>query len=62
MGQKLGFLSYLQVWVISFSGNSLEHFLTTSKGKTHKRNFEGPKLGPKLEFLPFYQGCIISFP
>ena len=24
--------------------------------------FLGPKLGPKLGFLPFSQGCIISFP
>ena len=37
----------------------MEHCLTTSRGKTHEKNFRGPKLGPKLGFLPFSQGCII---
>ena len=30
--------------------------------KTNEKNFGGPKLGPKLVFLPFSQGCIISCP
>ena len=42
--------------------DSLEHRVTTSKGKTHGKYFRDPKLGPKLVFLPFYQGCIINFP
>ena len=42
--------------------DSLEHSLTTSRGKTHGKNSRGPKLSPKLGFLSFSQGCIISFP
>ena len=38
------------------------HCLAVSKSKTHGKNFGGCKLGSKLWFLPFYQGCIISFP
>ena len=30
--------------------------------KTHGKKIEGPKLGAKLGFLPFSQGCIIRFP
>ena len=29
--------------------------LTTSRGKTHKKHFGDPKLGPELVFLPFSQ-------
>ena len=42
--------------------DSLEHCLTISRGKTHEKNFRGPKLVPKLGFLLFSQGCIITFP
>ena len=46
-------LTFFQVWFINSPGNciryNLEHCLTSSRGKTHERSFEGPKLG---------QGCI----
>ena len=42
--------------------DSLEHCLTISRGKTNEKNFRGPKLVPKLGFLSFSQGCIITFP
>ena len=36
--------------------------LTSSRGKTHEKNFGGPNLGLKLGFLQFSQVCVISFP
>ena len=43
---KLNFLPFSQVWFISFPGNSindsLEHCITTSRGKTHEKSFEAP--------------------
>ena len=33
-----------------------------SRGKTHEKDFWGPKLGPKLGFSSFSQVFIISFP
>ena len=45
-GPELLFLSFSQVWFINFPGNyidnSLEHCLTTSRGKTHEKFF-GPR-------------------
>ena len=41
--------------------DSVKHCLTTSRDKTHGKSFGGPKLGPKLGFLLFSQGCIITF-
>ena len=59
---KLSFFCHflkLGVLVIFSIGqnDSLEHFLITSRGKTHKKNWEpkfgpnGPKMGPILDFL-----------
>ena len=42
--------------------DSLEHCLTTSRGKTHEKKYWGPKSGPKLGFLPCSKGYIINFP
>ena len=44
--------------------DSLERCLTTGRGITREKKLweGGDKLGPKLRFLPFSQGCIISFP
>ena len=42
--------------------DGLELFLTTSRIETYEKKFGGPKLDPKLGFLPFSQSCIISFP
>ena len=39
----------------------MEHFLTTNGSKAHEKNFEGPKLGSKLEYLPFLRGSISVF-
>ena len=36
--------------------DSQEHFLTTSRGKTHEKILGRPKLGPKLGFFSFSQG------
>ena len=44
----------------SYRGGGLSRF-DCSKGKTHRKNFGGPKLCPRLGFLPFSQGYI-SFP
>ena len=41
--------------------DSLEDCPTSSRGKTHKKKFGGPKLYPKFGFLLFSQGCIFSF-
>ena len=38
---------------------SLEHCLTTNRGKTHGKKLEDLKLSPKLGFLLFSQGYII---
>ena len=40
--------------------HSLEHCLTTSRGKIHGKISGGPKLGPKL-FLPFSQVASLYF-
>ena len=44
----------------------MEQCLTSKTGKTHEKNSEvrggGAELGPKLDFSPFSQVCIISFP
>ena len=65
-GPKLGFSLFSQVWFISFPDialdDSLEHCLTTSRGKTHEKTFGVPKLDPKPGLLPFSLGYIISFP
>ena len=66
-GPKLGFLSFFLKFgpLVSLEitlDDSLEHCLTISRGKTHEKNFRGPKLVPKLGFLLFSQGCIITFP
>ena len=49
--------------------DSLQQFITSSRGKTHEKKFWGPNLGhnmpksgPKLVFLPFSQVWFISFP
>ena len=55
---KSGLLVFLEIE----EDDSLGHCLTTSRGKTHEKNFGDPKLGLKVGFLPFSQGCIISFP
>ena len=68
-GLKLSFLSFFQVWSLVFLeigyDDSLDHCLSTTRVKASERIFfwgEGGKLGLKLGFLPFSQGCIISFP
>ena len=68
-GLKLSFLSFFQVWSLVFLeigyDDSLDHCLSTTRVKAPERIFfwgEGGKLGLKLGFLPFSQGCIISFP
>ena len=68
-GLKLSFLSFFQVWSLVFLeigyDDSLDHCLSTPRVKAPERIFfggEGGKLGLKLGFLPFSQGCIISFP
>ena len=40
----------------------MEHSVHTGRGKTHEKNPGVAKLGPKLGFLLFSKGCIISFP
>ena len=43
----------------------MEQCLTSKTGKTHEKNSEvggGTDFGPKLDFSPFSQVCIISFP
>ena len=44
------------------SDDSLEHCLTTASSKTYEKKIGGPKFGPKLGLMPFFQGCIIRFP
>ena len=68
-GLKLSFLSFFQVWSLVFLeigyDDSLDHCLSTTRVKAPERIFflgKGGKLGLKLGFLPFSQGCIISFP
>ena len=47
-GLKSSFLSFFQVWFISFPVNciddSFEHCLTASRGKAHKKTFGSPNL------------------
>ena len=61
--QNKFFFNFLKLVLLVFPeiayDYGLEHYLTTSRGKSHEKNFWGPKLGPKLRFLPFCQGCII---
>ena len=54
---KFGSLVFMEI----AQNENLEHCLTTSSGKTYEKNFGNPKLGPKLGFMSFSQGCIISF-
>ena len=42
--------------------DSLQQFLTCSRGKIHENKLWGPNLGPRLGFLPFSQIWFISFP
>ena len=62
---KLGFLPFFQICFISFPGialdDSLEHCPTTSRVKTHEKNFAGPKLGSKLEFCHFLKVASLFF-
>ena len=64
--QNQVFLSFFQVWFFGFleilQGDSSEHCLLTSRGKTHEKNLMGTKLGPKVGVFPFSEGCIVSFP
>ena len=66
-------ICFLEVRLISlkFLGydDSLRQCLTSSRGITHEEKFwgpkfgpNGPKLGPKLGYLPFSQVWFISFP
>ena len=55
---KFGCLVFLEI----VQDDSLEHCLTTSRGKTQEKKLGGTKLGPKLGVFPFSQGSIISFP
>ena len=48
--------------------DSLQHCITSSRGKAHKKSFCGPNLGrskpksgPKLDVLPFSEVWFISF-
>ena len=64
---KLGFLSFFQVWLISFPENciawKLGRLLSIIKSKIYEKKIQGPKLYPNSGvYLPFSQGCIISFP
>ena len=64
---KLGFLSFFQVWFISFPENciawKLGRLLSIIKSKIYEKKIQGPKLYPNSGvLLPFSQGCIISFP
>ena len=54
---KFGSLVFLEIAY----DDSLEPCLTTRRTKTHEKKIVGPKLCPKLGFLPFSQGFIISF-
>ena len=57
IGSKIRFLSFFQVWFISFSGNCTGLQLATlSNYQQRKRPIKkigAPKLGPKLGFLAF---------
>ena len=69
---KLDFLSFSQVWLISFFqiayNDSLQQYLTSNTDKIHKNVFlrpnlsqNRPKLGPKLVILPFFKfGSLVS--
>ena len=54
---KFGPLVFLEI----AQEDSLEHCLTTSKGKTHGKNFGRPKLYPKLGFLPSFRVASLYF-
>ena len=63
------FLTFSQVSFISFPSSafsdSLQLCLTSSSGKIHGKKFwgpNGPKLVPKLVFLPFSQVWFFNFP
>ena len=63
LGPTLGFLPFSQVWSLVFLelayNDSLQQCLTSSTCKIHEKilgpkfGSKGPKLGPKLGFLPF---------
>ena len=62
---KLGLSVFLQVPYI----DSLQQCITSSRGKTYEKSFQGPhigqkgpKSGPNLFFLLFSQVWFISFP
>ena len=54
---KFGPLVFLEI----AQEDSLEHCLTTSKGKTHGKNFGRPKLYPKLGFLSSFRVASLYF-
>ena len=41
--------------------DSLEHYLITSRSKTHGKNFGAPKLGPNLGFFAIFSRLHIQF-
>ena len=62
--QNKFFFNFLKLVLLVFPeiayDYGLEHYLTTSRGKSHEKNFWGPKLGPKLRFLPFVKVVLFS--
>ena len=63
------FLEFGLYVFLEFAYNdSFQQYLTSSRGKTHEKNFgaqiwaKQTKLGPKLGFLPFSEVWFISFP
>ena len=48
------------VWIIRLL--TCENVQLLVEVRLAKNFFGGPKLGPKLDFLPFSQVCIVSFP
>ena len=65
LGPQLNFLSFSQVWFISFPRNfiddSLEHCLTTSRGKTHEKSFGAPSCVQNQGFYHFLNVASIVF-
>ena len=64
-GPKLCFMLFSQVWFISFPENcrndSLEHCLTTSRGKTHKKSFGAPSWDRNQGFCYFLKFASLVF-
>ena len=68
MGPKLGFLTFSQVWFISFpliaQDVTLEQCLTTSRGKTHEKVFgakilaKRAKIGTKITVFPIFSSLV----